>query len=132
MWKIYLMTFFVSVGLYGLVKSEDSMKGEISVKASDFQFEDHNWTVMVGQKIAFTFINHGSQSHEWVLLKHGEEVTLPFSEDDEGKIYWEIEAEPGKTTHGMFTAPQKAGTYKVVCGKKDHIEKGMLGQVVVQ
>ena len=45
--------------------------------------------------------------------------------------YWEIEAEPGKTTRGTFIAPEKTGIYNVVCGKKDHIEKGMLGQVVV-
>ncbi len=131
MLKIFIITLFVGLSLHGLAESEESMKGEISVKASDFQFEPHNWTVLAGQKVTFTLTNNGSQSHEWVILKHGEDVTLPFSEDDEDKIYWEIEAEPGKTTRGTFIAPEKTGIYNVVCGKKDHIEKGMLGQVVV-
>ena len=32
------------------------------------------------------------------------------------KIFWEIEAGPGETKTETFTAPNEAGTYKVVCG----------------
>ena len=104
----------------------------ISVTASDFQFEPHHWTVSSGQTVTLDFTNQGTQEHEWVILKLGEEVTLPFSDDDEGKIYWEIEADPGTISQGSFMAPKNPGTYTVVCGKKEHLEKGMLGLVIVQ
>ena len=30
---------------------------------------------------------------------------MPFDEDDEDKVFWEIEAEPGETKSETFTAP---------------------------
>lgn len=128
---------FVTIVLTGLCAvlpftSGGSTGSGISVTASDFQFEPRHWTVSAGQHVSLLLANHGTQEHEWVILKQGKEVTLPFSDDDEGKIYWEIEAEPGKISRGSFTAPKNPGIYKVVCGKKEHLEKGMLGLVIVQ
>jgi hypothetical protein len=38
-------------------------------------------------------------------------VTPPFGEQDENKVFWEIEVEPGATKTETFTAPKAAGTY---------------------
>lgn len=72
------------------------------------------------------------QEHEWVLLKQGTRVTLPFSEDDEDKVYWEIEAKAGESKEGSFVAPLEPGTYDIVCGKPRHIERGMKGTLIIK
>lgn len=87
---------------------------------------------MSGQEVTLTIENRGVQEHEWVLLQPGTEVTMPFGEDDESKVFWEIEAIPGSTKKETFTAPMEAGTYKVVCGKPRHIERGMEAILVVK
>jgi len=65
------------------------------------------------------------------LLKKGTSVTMPFDDDDEDKVFWEIEAEPGQTKTEAFTAPTEAGTYTVVCGTPAHLEQGMAATLVV-
>lgn len=104
----------------------------IRVSATDFQFTPKTWTVGSGQEVSLIFINNGVQEHEWVVLKPGTEVALPFDDDDEHKVFWEIEAGPGVTKKEMFTAPQEPGIYSIVCGKPRHIERGMNGTLMVQ
>jgi uncharacterized cupredoxin-like copper-binding protein len=103
----------------------------ISVTTTDFKFEPTTWTIPAAQTINLTLVNRGANEHEWVLLKQGTDVTLPFDDDDEDKVYWEIEAAPGETKAESFTSPT-AGTYKIVCGIAGHLEQGMQGSLVVQ
>jgi len=58
-------------------------------------------------------------------------VSVPFDDDDEGKIYWEVELDAGKSETVKFTAPSEPGTYDVVCGTPGHIEQGMTGTLTV-
>lgn len=104
----------------------------VRVVAQDFEFVPHAWTIGVNQKISLSFVNEGVQEHEWVVLKDGTEVTLPFNEDDEEKVFWEIETGPGETQVETFTAPSKPGTYTIVCGKPRHIERGMKALLIVK
>lgn len=104
----------------------------IQVMATDFQFSPHRWTVNAGQQVSLSLINHGVQEHEWVILKQGTEVVLPFDEDDEHKVFWEIEAGPGATKAEIFTAPHEPGVYSIVCGKPRHMERGMKATLIVQ
>jgi len=114
-----------------MVYGENSGKA-ISVTASDFQFMPNALTVDAGQEVSLSLINNSVQEHEWVLLKHGTEVVLPFNDDDEHKVYWEIEAGPGETKEENFTAPSEPGVYSIVCGKPRHIERGMKATLVVR
>jgi uncharacterized cupredoxin-like copper-binding protein len=56
---------------------------------------------------------------------------MPFDEDDEDKVFWEIEADPGQTKTESFTVPSEAGTCTVVCGTPAHLEQGMAATLVV-
>ena len=67
-----------------------------------------------------------------MLIKLGETVSPPFDADDEAKIFWEIEAQPGETQTGTFTAPAEPGTYQVVCGIAGHVEAGMISAATVE
>ena len=104
---------------------------EISVATTDFHFSPQNWTVAAGESITVTLTNKGALEHEWVLLKRGMSVTLPFNDDDEDKVLWEIEAKAGETATGTFTAPA-AGNYEVVCGVVGHLEQGMQATLLVK
>ena len=99
---------------------------------NDYKFAPTSWQVNKGQNISFTLKNTGKLQHEWVLLKADTQVTMPFDDDDEDKVFWEIEAEPGDRPRAKsFTAPSEAGTYTVVCGTPAHLEQGMAATLVV-
>jgi uncharacterized cupredoxin-like copper-binding protein len=105
---------------------------KISVTTTDFVFEPMTWEVSAGSEVELTIINQGALEHEWVLVKQGMEVTIPFDDDDEEKVYWEMEAEPGETKAGTFTAPSEPGMYTIVCGTAGHLEAGMNGTLTVK
>lgn len=104
----------------------------IRVTATDFQFVPNTWTVDAGQEVFLTLINHGVQEHEWVVLKQGAEVVLPFDDDDEPKVFWRTSAGAGETKEASFTAPREPGIYSIICGKPRHIERGMKATLVVR
>lgn len=104
----------------------------INVTTTDFKFEPTTWSVSAGKPVKLNLTNKGALEHEWVLLKKGTAVTVPFDADDEAKVFWEIEAQPGQTKTETFTAPSEPGTYTVVCGTPDHIEQGMVATLEVK
>ena len=136
--KLWGLSFGVYVMLWiclspiGLLAKVEGPTHWISVTASDFKFVPNTWTLQSGQTVSLTFINKGVQEHEWVLLKQGAEVVLPFDDDDEDKVLWRIKADAGVTKEGMFTAPAQSGRYTIVCGKPRHIERGMKATLVIE
>ncbi len=124
---IFISTIFLGQGLSGEPDTQS-----ISVTTTDFQFSPPSWTVHSGEQVTLSMKNTGKEEHEWVILKKGTTVTIPFGDDDENKVFWEIEASPGKTNKETFTAPREPGTYDIVCGKPKHIEQGMKGTLIVQ
>jgi len=105
---------------------------KISVTTTEFNFEPKSWTVSAGKQVELTIQNDGTLDHEWVIIKKGMEVTIPFDADDEDKVFWEMEAGPGETKTETFTAPSEAGTYTIVCGTPAHLEQGMSGTLIVK
>ena len=132
MLRVIIPTVYLCASVLMAAAFGENVDNTISVTTTDFQFVPNRWTVMSGQEVTLTIENRGVQEHEWVLLQPGTEVTMPFGEDDESKVFWEIEATPGSTKKETFTAPMEAGTYKVVCGKPRHIERGMEAILVVK
>ena len=104
----------------------------IEVIATDFQFTPNAWSMKSGETTSILLRNHGKEEHEWVLLKLGTKVTLPFDTDDEAKVFWEIEAGPTIEKSETFIAPLKSGIYDIICGKPGHIEQGMRGTLIVK
>jgi plastocyanin len=105
---------------------------KISVTTTEFKFEPTSWTVTAGKQVELELKNDGALEHEWVIIKKGMQVTIPFDDDDEEKVYWEMEAAPRETKTETFTAPSEAGTYTVVCGTPAHLEQGMAGTLIVK
>jgi len=132
MYRKFVFLFIVLVGVLALSACGASGPEKISVTTTDFKFEPTSWTVSAGNEVELTLTNDGTLEHEWVIIKQGMEVTIPFDEDDEDKVYWEMEAQPGETNTETFTAPSEAGTYTVVCGIPAHLEQGMTGTLIVK
>jgi uncharacterized cupredoxin-like copper-binding protein len=104
---------------------------DIDVIFTDFAFTPDSWEVPAGGTVNITMTNAGTQEHEWVIMILGTEASPPFSEDDEGNIFWEGEVQPGESETFTFTAPAEAGEYQIVCGTPDHLEQGMKGTLLV-
>ena len=104
---------------------------DLKVAFTDFTFTPTTFTIPAGKEITLTATNNGKVVHEFVIMKAGTAVSIPFGDDDEGNIYWEVEAEPGKTVTGTFTAPSEPGEYQLICGTEGHVEAGMMGKVIV-
>ncbi len=104
----------------------------MSVSMEDIKFTPTEWTVAAGKEITAELANKGQLQHEIVIFKKGEQVTLPFDDDDEPKIYWEAEVDAGQSKTEKFTAPAEPGEYQVVCGIAGHVEAGMIGKLIVK
>ena len=105
----------------------------LKVTATDTGYDSTTYTVPAGAEVTLTMSNTGVTVHEFAVLKKGEHVTLPFGEDDEAKIYWELDGvEAGKTQSDTFTAPSEPGEYDIVCGLPGHIELGMSATLIVK
>ena len=123
MFKSVVTTLLMAASILGLVACAGGTgtSNTVDVTTTDFKYDPMTWTVAAGKPVTVNITNHGATKHEWVLVKQGAEVTLPFNDDDESKVVWEIEADAGKTNTGTFTAPSEPGTYTIVCGIPAHL-----------
>ena len=85
------------------------------------------FTIPAGQEITVNATNNGAVVHEFVIMKFGQTVGDNFDDEDKGNVYWEIEAAPGASITGTFTAPTEPGEYQIVCGTPGHYMAGMVG-----
>ena len=132
MFRKFVFLFILTIGVLMLSACGSSGPEKISVTTTEFMFEPTSWTVSAGKQVELTLKNDGNLDHEWVIIKQGMEVTVPFDADDEDKVFWEMEAGPGETKTETFTAPSEAGTYTIVCGTPAHLEAGMTGTLIVK
>jgi len=103
----------------------------LNVDFTEFHFTPDAFRVPAGQEITLNATNSGAVVHEFVIMKLGESVGEDFGDEDEGNIYWEVEAEPGEKKTVTFTAPTEPGEYQVVCGTQGHYVAGMIGKLTV-
>lgn len=103
----------------------------LSIELSDFKFTPDKFAIPAGQQITLNLTNKGAVQHEFVIIKKGEQVTVPFDNDDEDKVYWEHEVEAGETGTVTFTAPSEPGEYEIICGIEGHLEAGMKATLTV-
>jgi uncharacterized cupredoxin-like copper-binding protein len=103
----------------------------IDVTFTEFSFTPTEYTIPAGQEITINAKNDGAVIHEFVIMKFGQTIGDDFGDEDEGNIYWEVEAEPGATANATFTAPTEPGEYQIVCGTEGHFVAGMVGKLTV-
>ncbi len=107
-------------------------KAELTVELKDFAFVPDSFSAPAGGEVTINMSNSGTLEHEFVIVKKGEQITAPFSPEDEDKIYWEHELDAGAAETITFTAPSEPGDYQVVCGLAGHLEQGMEGTLTVK
>ena len=107
-------------------------KVTFDVVLSDFKFEPNAFEVPPEAEVTLNLTNNASVLHEFVVMKFGQEVSMPFDDNDEGNIFWEAEVEPGTAGTFMFVAPAEKGEYQLVCGTAGHVEAGMIGTFTVR
>jgi len=103
----------------------------IDVVFTEFHFTPEVFRIPAGQEVTINAQNDGAVVHEFVIMKLGETIGTDFGDEDEGNIYWEVEAEPGKKVTATFTAPTEPGEYQIVCGTAGHFVAGMVGKLTV-
>ena len=124
-----IISFLVTMVLASCKGNAGSNKIEVAM--DDFSFTPEEFTISAGKEITVSITNSGKEAHEFVIFKQGLNAGDTFGDEDEANILWEIEAEPGATNTGTFTAPTQKGVYYVTCGIEDHLGKGMVAYVIV-
>lgn len=96
-------------------KPADARK--VTVIATDFAFEPSNITAKPGEKLFIELVNTGNAVHMWQL---------------EGKPETHVHTSGGETSSKVVIAPEKAGSYKLVCSTPGHVQFGMVGTLTVK
>jgi plastocyanin len=112
----------------------------IAVDMNDIYYGDANdnavnppvWQVGSGSEVAVRMENMGALEHNWAVLKAGEDVPVPFDENEHGdKILFSAGIIAGGVSNEVsFTAPEP-GEYNVVCTVPGHAA-AMKGQLIVE
>jgi uncharacterized cupredoxin-like copper-binding protein len=81
----------------------------IKISMNEFSFSQKELTVNQGEKVHFVLTNSGAYPHDL----NNKELSL------------DKDVDPGKTEEFDWMAPDKAGTFQVICDKPGHMDKGM-------
>lgn len=126
-----LLTMIIVLSLVLTACGASGPSTTIDVEFTDFHFTPDTFSIPAGAEITLNATNAGAVVHEFVIMKLGQTVGEDFGDEDEGNIYWEVEADPGTSKSVTFTAPSEPGEYQIVCGTEGHFKAGMVGSLTV-
>jgi uncharacterized cupredoxin-like copper-binding protein len=104
---------------------------KINFTLTDFAFSPGEVTVPAGQEITLHITHAGSMEHNFMVMKFGTYAGEIFDEADQDNVFWEMALQPGDSKTVLFTAPERPGTYQVICGMPGHLQSGMVGKLIV-
>jgi uncharacterized cupredoxin-like copper-binding protein len=104
---------------------------KINFTLTDFAFSPGEVTVPAGQEITLHITHAGSMEHNFMVMKFGTDAGEIFDEADQDNVFWEMALQPGDSKTVLFTAPERPGTYQVICGMPGHLQSGMVGKLIV-
>ncbi len=105
--------------------------GTINVILTDFEFSSVSSAVISGEPIVVNLENRSSHAHTWALLTAGTQWAT-WEDFDLEQILATSQGIPGDGTATLeFIAPEP-GTYQVVCTVRGHIQRGMVGELIVE
>ena len=131
MFRKLIVLFAVAASVLALAGCASGPE-KISVTTTEFKFDPLTWEVSAGKEVELTIVNEGALEHEWVIIKQGQEVTIPFDADDEDKVYWEMEALGKETKSRHPHCPQRAWHIHHCVRHPAHLEAGMTGTLTVK
>ena len=109
------------------IEMHDSYYGDSDTNAS----EPPLWHVKAGQTVLVNLVNHGTQRHNWAIVKLGSKIPAAFDSETDASI---LLAEPGMVyassqTQWALRAPEP-GEYVVICTVNGHYPT-MQGRLIV-
>ena len=116
---------------------EETAQFTVIMDDNFFGYADSNmvsppvWTLPKGKRTIFTFENQGVLAHNWVVVRPGVSVPIPFDEKRASDLLlYDLGKVPSSgTTYVTFTTPDP-GTYQVICTLSGHYPF-MQGRLVV-
>ena len=100
----------------------------LNVQMTDFSYTPTSFSIPAGQEITLNLKNNGKVPHEFVIIKHGEKVTLPFDDDDEAKVYWEQETAVGESVSDQ--APRSVKSDSNAASSRLMFSLAMVGSII--
>jgi uncharacterized cupredoxin-like copper-binding protein len=125
---LVFLTILMSM-LAACAKSGPSTK--INFTMTDFAFNPSEFTVPAGEEITLHVTHQGTMEHSFIIMKYEKDAGVMFDDEDKVNIFWEVDLQPGDSETVIFTAPEKPGTYQVICGMPGHLQSGMIGKLIV-
>ena len=98
---------------------------------TDFAFNPNEFTVPAGEDITLNVTHNGTMEHSFIVMKYGTDAGEMFDEADKVNVYWEVDLQPGDSETVLFKAPDRPGTYQIICGMAGHLQSGMVGRLIV-
>jgi uncharacterized cupredoxin-like copper-binding protein len=124
-----LLILVLALALSACAKSGPSTK--ISFTMTDFAFNPNEFTIPAGKDIALNVTHNGTMEHSFIVMKYGTDAGEMFDEADKVNVYWEVDLQPGDSETVLFKAPDRPGTYQIICGMAGHLQSGMVGRLIV-
>jgi uncharacterized cupredoxin-like copper-binding protein len=124
----------VSIILLALILTACGNSGpatRINFTLTDFAFSPGEVSIAAGQEITLHITHAGSMEHNFIVMKYGTDAGETFDEADRDNVLWEMDLQPGDSKTVLFTAPERPGTYQVICGMPGHVQSGMVGKLIV-
>ncbi|HEY9525906.1 MAG TPA: cupredoxin domain-containing protein [Anaerolineales bacterium] len=110
---------------------ESGPSTKISFTMTDFAFNPNGFTVPAGQEITLHVTHQGTMEHSFIIMKYQQDAGEMFDDEDKVNVFWEVDLQPGDSETVIFKAPEKPGTYQVICGMPGHLQSGMIGKLIV-
>ena len=127
--KSLVLLMILMYVLSACAKSGPSTKMDFTM--TDFAFNPSEFTVPAGEEITLHVTHQGTMEHSFIIMKYEEDAGVMFDDADKVNIFWEVDVQPGDSETVTLTAPEKPGTYQVICGMPGHLQSGMIGKLIV-
>jgi len=124
-----LLVIILAMALTACGTSGSSTK--INFTMTDFAFTPSEFKIPAGKEITLHITHNGMVAHNFIVMKYGTDAGDMFDEADRPNVFWEMDLQPGDSKTVIFTAPEKPGTYQILCGMAGHLQSGMVGELIV-
>lgn len=130
--RVLLFVFSLLLGACGNAGASAEPVTTLDVEMTEFMFAPATYIVPAGQEITLNLSNDGAIVHEFLVLKLGVSVKVPFDHDARAEdILFQAKLNPGNVETFTLILPEP-GEYEVLCAVPGHIEAGMLGSITAK